>query len=78
MFNNRKSGDYDNRVNFLTFRTGLTVDVRPESKKLETQDPYLTVTPGKDPLARMEKVLRLHCINLQMSVSLRSLDAFVI
>ncbi len=50
--------------------TGITLDTRPESRNNEStkkMDPT-DRNPSKDPLARMEKTVRLHCINLQMAV----------
>ena len=50
--------------------TGITLDTRPESRNNESvkkADPT-DRNPSKDPLARMEKTVRLHCINLQMAV----------
>jgi hypothetical protein len=45
--------------------SGITHDTRPDpNKKSEDRN------PARDPLARMEKALRLHCINLQMGVSI--------
>jgi len=49
---------------------GITLDTRPESRvnEIKKVEPVERVA-SKDPLARMDKHLRLHCINLQMAVS---------
>ena len=54
------------------------MDTRPESRSADSKksDP-VERNPAKDPLARMEKTLRLHCINLQMAVSKDKYVSFI-
>jgi hypothetical protein len=54
------------------------MDTRPESRSADSKksDP-VERNPAKDPLARMEKTLRLHCINLQMAVSKEKYVSFI-
>ena len=51
--------------------TGITLDVRPDSRSADSAKKSGTLerNASRDPLARMERTLRLHCINLQMAVS---------
>ena len=50
---------------------GITLDVRPDPRSSDAGKKPDTLD-RKEPMARMERTLRLHCINLQMAVSAAS------